>query len=76
MFGMVSVAGIRIIASQTLGRKETLVLAIAFGVGLGVELCPDILCTFPPSVKNILSSAIVSGSLAAMFANACIRIKE
>lgn len=76
MFGMVAAAGIRIIASQPLGRKEALVLAIAFGIGLGVELCPDILQFAPPSVKGIFSSGIVSGSLAAMIANACIRIRE
>ena len=76
MFGMVAAAGIRIVASQPIGRKEMLVLAIAFGSGLGVELYPDILKHAPDAVKNIFSSGLVTGGVAAILANACIRIKE
>lgn len=76
MFGMVAAAGVKIIASQHIGRKETLVLAIAFGAGLGVELYPDILRFAPDAVKNIFSSGLVTGGLSAIIANAVIRIKE
>lgn len=86
MFGMVAAAGIRIIASQPIGRKETLVLAIAFGLGLGVELCPQatvngngvpwILKFAPDMVRNIFSSGLVTGGVAAILSNALIRIKE
>ena len=76
MFGMVAAAGIRIIASQKIGRKESLVLAISFGFGLGVELCPDILSHAPQAVKNIFSSGLVTGGVAAILSNAVIRIKE
>ena len=86
MFGMVAAAGIRIIASQPIGRKESLVLAIAFGLGLGVELCPQvqingngvpwILKFAPDMVRNIFSSGLVTGGIAAILANALIRIKE
>ena len=86
MFGMVAAAGIRIVASQAIGRKETLVLAIAFGLGLGVELCPQvtingngvpwILKFAPDMVRNIFSSGLVTGGVAAILANALIRIKE
>ena len=84
MFGMVAAAGIRIIASQPIGRKETLVLAIAFGLGLGVELCPQatvngngvpwILKFAPDMVRNIFSSGLVTGGVAAILANALIRM--
>lgn len=76
MFGMVAAAGIRIIASQHIGRKESLVLAISFGLGLGVELCPGILSTAPVAVRNIFSSGLVTGGVAAIISNALIRIKE
>lgn len=76
MFGMVAAAGVRIIATQNIGRKETLVLAMAFGTGLGVELCPDILKHAPAAVKGIFSSGLVTGGLVAILANAVIRIKE
>ena len=73
---ILSAAGIRIIASQPIGRKESLVLAISFGFGLGVELCPDILKSAPDAVKNIFSSGLVAGGVAAIVSNALIRIKE
>lgn len=76
MFGMVAAAGIRIVASQPIGRKETLVLALAFGAGLGVELCPDILKHAPEAVKGIFGSGLVTGGLVAIVANAILRIKE
>ena len=45
MFGTVAAAGIRIVSSQEIGRKETLVLAVSLSLGLGVELMPDVLKT-------------------------------
>lgn len=53
MFGTVAAAGIRIIASQEINRKATLVLAVSLSLGLGVELMPDILNTAPEAVKGI-----------------------
>lgn len=76
MFGTVAAAGIRIIASQNINRKATLVIAISFSFGLSVELVPEILTQLPYSVRSIFSSGITTGGLAAIFTNAVIRIKE
>ena len=76
MFGTVASAGIKIIASQKIDRKATLVLAISFSMGLGVELYPEILAQFPETIKNIFSSGITTGGLAAIISNMVIRIKE
>ena len=76
MFGTVAAAGIRIIASQEINRKATLVLAVSLSLGLGVELMPDILNTAPEVVKGIFSSGITTGGLAAIIANVLIRVKE
>lgn len=76
MFGTVASAGVKIIASQQLDRKATLVIAISFSMGLGVELYPDILTQFPDTIKNIFSSGITTGGLAAIISNMVIRIKE
>ena len=46
MFGTVASAGIRIIASQKIDRKATLVLALSFSLGLSVEMVPEILNQF------------------------------
>ena len=76
MFGTVASAGIKIIASQKLDRKATLVLAISFSMGLGVELYPEILAQLPDTIWNIFSSGITTGGLAAIISNMVIRIRE
>lgn len=63
MFGTVAAAGIRIIASQTINRKATLVIAISLSLGLSVELVPDILCQLPDTLRNIFSSGITTVDL-------------
>lgn len=76
MFGTVAAAGIRIISSQTINRKATLVMALSFSFGLSVELVPEILNQLPETLRNIFSSGITTGGLTAIIANALIRIKE
>lgn len=76
MFGTVAAAGIRIIASQNINRKATLVMAISFSLGLSVELAPEILSQLPESVRSIFSSGITTGGLVAILTNAVIRIEE
>lgn len=76
MFGTVAAAGIRIIASQEINRKATLVLAVSLSLGLGVELMPDILNTAPQAIKGIFSSGITTGGLTAIMANVLIQVKE
>lgn len=76
MFGTVAAAGIRIIASQNINRKATLVIAISFSFGLSVELVPEILSQLPESVRSIFSSGITTGGLVAILTNAVIQIKE
>ena len=69
MFGTVAAAGVRIVSSQQIGRKETLVLAVSLSLGLGVELIPDILINAPDAIKGIFSSGITTGGLTAIVAN-------
>ena len=76
MFGTVAAAGIRIIATQDINRKATLVIAISFSFGLSVELVPEILSQLPETVRNIFSSGITTGGVMAILTNALIQIKE
>lgn len=76
MFGTVAAAGIRIISSQKIDRKATLVMALSFSFGLSVELVPEILSKLPETLRNIFSSGITTGGLTAILANILIRIKE
>ena len=76
MFGTVATAGIRIISSQQIDRKATLVMAVSFSLGLSVELVPEVLSQLPEVLRNIFSSGITTGGLTAILANALINIKE
>ena len=76
MFGTVATAGIRIISSQQIDRKATLVMAVSFSLGLSVELVPEVLFQLPEVLRNIFSSGITTGGLTAILANALINIKE
>lgn len=76
MFGTVAAAGIQIIASQCIGRKEVLVIALSLSFGLSVELVPEVLDKMSITVRNIFSSGITTGGLTAILSNLLIRIKE
>ena len=76
MFGTVAAAGIRIIASQNINRKATLVIAISFSFGLSVELVPEILGQLPETIRSIFSSGITTGGVMAILTNALIHIKD
>lgn len=76
MFGTVAAAGLRIIASQPINRKATLIIAVSFSLGLSVELVPDILNQLPEVLRNIFSSGITSGGVTAIIANILIQVKE
>lgn len=72
MFGTVAAAGVRILASQTLDRRSMLIIAAAFGLGLGVELMPDILKVLPDAVRIIFRSGITTGGLTALLLQAVL----
>ena len=76
MLGTVAAAGIQIIASQRIGRKEVLVIALSLSFGLSVELVPEVLDKMSITVRNIFSSGITTGGLTAILSNLLIRIKE
>ncbi|MDK2779163.1 MAG: purine permease [Pseudomonadota bacterium] len=69
MFGTVAAAGIRIIATVDLDRRSMLIMAVAFGLGLGVAAVPDLLKEMPKVIQNIFGSAVTMSGLAAIILN-------
>ena len=69
LFGMVAAAGIRILARVPMNRRNSLILAISLGLGLGVTLVPDLMNGMPALVKNTFSSGIATGGLCALILN-------
>lgn len=69
MFGSVLAAGIRIMTQAPLTRRDMMIIAVSFGIGLGIDAEPDFLSQLPPMVKNLFGSAVASGGIAAMLLN-------
>ncbi|RTE64432.1 purine permease [Amphritea opalescens] len=66
MFGTVAAAGIKIIASEHLDRRKLLIMAVAFGMGLGVSMTPGLLDQLPKMVQSVFGSPITTGGMAAI----------
>jgi xanthine permease XanP len=66
MFGSVAAAGVRILAQSALDRRNMLIIATSFGVGLGIAAVPDLLHLMPKLVQNLFDSAITSGGITAL----------
>ncbi len=69
MFGTVAASGIRIISSSIIDRRGVIIMALSFGMGLGVVFVPEILNHFTPFLKGVFGSAITTGGLTAIFLN-------
>lgn len=69
IFGLVAAQGIKTLASIKLGDRELLIISVAFALGIGVTVKPEILDSLPEALKMILSSGISTGTLAALILN-------
>ena len=69
MFGSVLAAGIRIMTQSPLTRRDMLIIAVSFGIGLGVEAEPAFLSQLPAVFENLFGSAVASGGITAMLLN-------
>lgn len=66
MFGTVAAAGVKIMATEELNRRNMLIMAVSFGVGLGISMVPEALSQMPPLVQNVFGSAPATGGLTAI----------
>lgn len=66
LFGTIAVAGIRILASEEIDRKKVYIMAVSFGLGLGVTLVPDATQNLPAFVKNVFATPITLSGLSAI----------
>jgi xanthine permease XanP len=72
MFGSIAVAGLNIVASTGLDRRSIVVVAVSLALGLGVVYHPEILDGKPLLIKNVFSSGISTGGIAAILLNAIL----
>lgn len=76
MFGAIAVAGINIISSVPLDRRSLLIVAVSLALGLGVVYVPEILADKPALLKNVFSSGISTGGIAAIVLNVVLPQSE
>ena len=66
LFGTIAVAGIRILATQEMTRRRVYIMAISFGLGLGVTLVPDATQHMPDFLKQVVATPITLSGLCAI----------
>lgn len=75
MFGLVAVAGVRLLVSAGLGQREGVIVALSLGVGLGLPTQPGIVASLPGFLHALLESGISAGGLTALVLNLAWREK-
>jgi xanthine permease XanP len=66
MFGTVMGAGIKILTSEKINRRSLLIMAVSFGIGLGVNFVPEIFLNAPTYITTIFGSAVTISGLTAI----------
>ena len=67
MFATIAVVGIRLIASEPIDRRNSLIIATSLGFGLGVMTVPDALSQLPTWLADMLSSPVTVAGFTAIF---------
>ncbi len=66
MFATIAVAGIKIMSTEPINRRNSLIISTSLGVGLGTMFVPEVLAQLPIWLKNILSSSVTSAGFTAI----------
>ena len=72
MFATIAVAGVKILTTEPIDRRSSLIIATSMGLGLGVMMVPDALAQLPPLAKNILSSSVTVAGFCAILMSLAI----
>lgn len=75
MFGLVAAQGIKTFATVKIGDRELLIISVAFALGIGVTVRPELLAGLPTPIQMVLSSGISTGTLAALVLNIALKEK-
>ncbi|KXH84175.1 nucleobase:cation symporter-2 family protein [Sporosarcina sp. HYO08] len=70
MFGMVVAQGIKMLSKViTESQDNSMIIACAIGMGLGVTVVPDLFAGLPAGLQILTSNGIVAGSITAIVLN-------
>lgn len=77
MFAMIAVSGIKLITSEPLNERNSTIVALAIGIGVGISFVPGVLSNFPESVQLIFGdSGLVLVTLIAVILNIVLPKEE
>jgi xanthine permease XanP len=76
MFATIAVAGVKILTSEPIDRRKSLIIATSMGLGLGVMMVPEALGQLPPLARNILSSSVTTAGFCAIIMSVLIPDKQ
>lgn len=66
LFGTIAVAGIRILASEEMDQRRIYIIAVSFGLALGVVLVPEATQHLPVFLKQVVATPITLAGLSAI----------
>lgn len=69
LFGLVSVAGLRLVVGRHLTHRDGLIVALALGIGLGAPSHPEWLAQLPAFCRSLLDSSVSAGGITAIVLN-------
>ncbi|MGL6106390.1 uracil-xanthine permease family protein [Romboutsia sp.] len=70
MFAMIAVSGIKLITSEPLNNRNSTIVALALGIGVGLSFVPGVLANMPESIQLIFGdSGLVLVALIAVTLN-------
>lgn len=75
MFGLVAAQGIKTLSQVKIGDRELLIISVAFALGIGVTVRPELLAGLPNPLQMLLSSGISTGTLVALILNLVLKEK-
>lgn len=77
MFSMIFASGAAILhRGVELNQRNMIVLAVSLGLGLGIELRPDVLQRLPDWVGTFFGSGLITGGLSALVLNVVLPAEE
>lgn len=72
VFAMILISGMKMVTRNGLNSRDTAILAVAIGVGIGMGTVPQALEQLPYAVKFILEDSIICSALIAIILNAVL----
>lgn len=76
MFGMIAVGGIQNFQEVNFNRRNSILLAVSLGLGLGVAFKPDILQFLPETIQIIFKSGMTTATISAILLNLILPGRE